>query len=367
MLRPTKDPVYALLPPLAAACLVLGALETIQQHAGNQLRAAPVSLLYTSVSSMTPWLLLIPFLPAILWMAARYPVDEGRWRQTLSRHIAATLALVTVHQLGVVVIYVLSTPTTTPFWLYWFKLVTFRFAVDCLTYWGIIGLVQARRASAAARDREAAALRLEASLADARLDALREQLQPHFLFNSLNAMSTLALRGDREAVTRGLATLSDLLRFTLETQRAQEIPLAEELAFIDQYLDLMLLRFGDRLTIEREIDDAALDAAVPVMLLQPLVENAIRHGISETPGPGTLRLRVTRDGARIRIEVHDSGPGFRRTARPDGIGLANTRARLAALHGSGARMECGNGSAAGGQVTVVLPYRALPLHTPAPV
>lgn len=363
----SKHPVYSLLVPLAAACLVLGALETIQQHTGNLLREAHIPFLNTLVGSMVPWLLLLLFLPGILWMAVRYPLDQGRWRRAIPLHAVATLALVAVHQWLCVVVFVNLTTVTTPFWLYWFKLFSFRFAVDSVIYWGIVGLVQARRVSEGAREREAATLRLEASLADARLQALREQLQPHFLFNSLNAMSTLALRGDREAVTRGLATLSDLLRFTLETQRAQEVPLAEELAFIDQYLELMLLRFGDRLTIERDIDDAALDAAIPVMLMQPLVENAIRHGISETPGPGTIRIRAARTEATITLEVQDTGPGFRRTERPEGIGLTNTKERLAALHGTAATIACSNGSETGGRVTVVLPYHPLPLHTPAPV
>jgi signal transduction histidine kinase len=363
---PRKNSWSTLL-PLAGVCLLLGLLETAQQHASNELREAHVSFIYTAVTAMVPWLYFIPFLPLILWLADRFPLDRGRWRRVLPVHLLAIIAIVALHMWATVATYQALSPVAASFWLYWFKLFTFRFATDFALYGAVIGVVHARRATEAAREREQAALKLEASLAEARLSALREQLQPHFLFNSLNAMSTLALRGDPEAVTRGLAVLSDLLRFTLETQRTQEVPLAEELAFIDQYLELMMLRFGDRLTVIRDIDDDALDAAVPVMLMQPLVENAIRHGIAETPGPGTLRIAVARDGDQLLVEVQDSGPGFRESGRRDGIGLSNTRARLEALHGSAARMECGTVNGAGGRVRVSFPYRPLPLPTPAPV
>jgi hypothetical protein len=354
--------------PLAAICLLLGVLETAQQHAGNELRQANLSLGYTAVSSLTPWLCLIPFLPLILWLAERRPLGGPDWRSALAIHLGAVFAIVAVHMALTVLFYrILSPPSQVTFLVSWFKMFTFRFATDLALYGAIIGVAHARRATEIVREREQAALKLEASLAEARLHALREQLQPHFLFNSLNAMSTLALRGDREAVTRGLATLSDLLRFTLETKETQEVPLAEELAFIDQYLELMMLRFGDRLTIVREIDDDLLDAAVPVMLLQPLVENAIRHGIAELPGPGTLRISASRVDGDVVIELQDSGPGFRTDTRRGGIGLTNTRERLHALHGSAGRIECGNVNGTGGRVQVRFPYRSLPMPTPAPV
>lgn len=363
-----RSSTWSMLLPLAGICVLIGILETAQQHAGNELRQANLSLGYTAISSLTPWLCLIPFLPLILWLADRLPLDRGRWGRAVAIHFVAVLLIVAVHMVLTVMCYrKLSPPSQVSFFYTWFKMFTFRFATDLAIYGAIIGVAHARRATEAVREREQAALKLEASLADARLSALREQLQPHFLFNSLNAMSTLALRGDPEAVTRGLATLSDLLRFTLETQRTQEVPLAEELAFIDQYLELMMLRFGDRLTVVRSIEDDVLDAAIPVMLLQPLVENAIRHGIAEVPGPGTLQIRAARQGSDLLIELQDSGPGFRTDTRRDGIGLTNSRARLLAMHGEAGRIECGNVNGSGGRVLVRLPYRPLPMPTPAPV
>jgi two-component system, LytTR family, sensor kinase len=361
-----KNSSGSILRPIAGVCLLLAVLETVQQHASNELRDAKIAFTYTAVSSMVPWISLILFLPLCLWMAERFPVSQGQWRRALPIHLLALFLIAAVHTAVTVATYQLLAPAATSFWLFWFKIFTWRFATNFALYGAVLGVVHARRATEAAREREQAALRLEASLAEARLSALREQLQPHFLFNTLNAMSTLALRGDSEAVTRGLTVLSDLLRFTLETQRTQEVPLAEELAFIDQYLELMMLRFGDRLTVSREIDERALDAAVPVMLMQPLVENAIRHGIAETPGPGTLRIIVARTADALRVELQDSGPGFRTAERRDGIGLSNTRARLTALHGNAASMECGTVNGRGGLVRVTLPYRSLPMPTPVP-
>jgi signal transduction histidine kinase len=356
---------------VAAALLlgvVLGVLETLQQIAWYAVRDAKAPVINSLVGVLLPWLLILPFLPLVVLLAQRWPLDQGRWRRHLPVHAVATLLLVLVHQLlaARVISWIQPNPPI-PLLAFWIKLVTFRLAVDALVYWSIVGGVHAARATREAREREQAAVRLEASLSEARLAALREQLQPHFLFNSLNAVSTLALRGDRDAVTQALSTLSELLRITLETHRTQELPLAEELAFLDRYLELQLLRFGDRLTVVRRIDEEALDAAVPAMLTQPLVENALRHGIEREPGAGRIEIRAERRNGQLVFEVCDSGPGFLARGVHEGIGLANTRARLAALYGDAGRLECGDAPGGGGRVRITLPYRPLPMPTPAPV
>jgi signal transduction histidine kinase len=354
---------------VSLVCLLLGLLETLQQHAGYALRSVPSSFGQTVGNTFVPWLLLLPLLPFVVLLASRLPLDRGRPVPAIMIHLLATMVLVLAHQaLAARVLMALLPGPPITFALFFTKLVTFRFAVDALVYWGVVGAVHAARATLLAREREQTAARLEASLATARLTALREQLQPHFLFNSLNAVSTLALRGEPEAVTRALSTLSDLLRIALDTGQAQEVPLAEELAFLDRYLELQQLRFGDRLTVAREVDDAVLDAAVPVMLTQPLVENAVRHGIAQEPGPGRLAIRVRRRDRTVEIEVEDSGPGFGPASpRGDGIGLANTRARLAGLYGEAQRLELGTAPGGGARVRVTLPYRPLPVPTPVPV
>jgi len=352
--------------PILLVVLLLGVLDTLQQQAGYAIREIDPQLSWT-ISNFLPWLLLLPLLPIVARLAERWPLEGGDWGRYLPRHLAATLLLVLVHQTIATLVQWSFPDTTATFGILWTKLVTFRFPVDVLMYWGVVGAVQATRATRRAREREQAAARLEASLSEARLAALREQLHPHFLFNSLNAVSTLALRGDREQVTRALSVLSELLRLTLDTRETQEVPLGEELAFLDRYLELQQLRFGDRLTVRREIDDRALDAAVPVMLTQPLVENAVRHGIAREPGPGLLQIRAALEGATLVFEVSDSGPGFGRNgAGGEGIGLANTRARLAGLYGDASRLECGDRTGGGARVRVSLPYRPLPVPTPLP-
>jgi sensor histidine kinase YesM len=200
---------------------------------------------------------------------------------------------------------------------------------------------------------------LRASLAEARLAALRAQLNPHFLFNTLNAISTLALKGDQSAVTEMLARLSGLLRAALE-EHTEEIPLARELEFVDDYVAIEQIRFADRLSVEKTVAPDTLRGLVPTMILQPIIENAIQHGVNAQPGVGHVNLSAERQNGSLVIEVRDSGPGFRNAAPHDGIGLANTRARLEQLYGSGYRFEYGSAPAGGASVRITVPFRDRP-------
>jgi len=203
-------------------------------------------------------------------------------------------------------------------------------------YWAIVFLVQAAAYQRRSEERERKALELEARLADAKLAALRMQLHPHFLFNTLNAIATLVHK-DAHAADEMIANLSELLRGALDTT-AQEIPLRQELDFLGHYLDIQQVRFGERLRVEKEIDAAALDGLVPTLILQPLVENAIRHGIEPHPQAGVITLHARRDGGTLRLTVRDTGGGPTSHSQPPGIGLANTQSRLHALHGARARL-----------------------------
>jgi signal transduction histidine kinase len=204
-----------------------------------------------------------------------------------------------------------------------------------------------------ARDRELAAARLAES--DAHLAALRAQLHPHFLFNALNAIAAL-MHHDLAAADRMLTRLSALLRTMLEAPAAESHTLAEELALLDGYLDVMQVRFGDRLRIERAIDPDALPVMVPWLVLQPLVENALEHGLWPRPGLGTLRVAAqVRDGV-LRLSVEDDGTGAP-DAVTTGVGLSNTRRRIAGLHGSAARLTVARRDGGGTTATVLLPLR----------
>jgi LytS/YehU family sensor histidine kinase len=207
------------------------------------------------------------------------------------------------------------------------------------------------------RERELHAAQLEAGLARAQLQLLQTQLHPHFLFNTLNAISAL-VHTDAEAADRMLATLGDLLRRTLEDFGVQEAPLARELEVVRAYLEIEQARLGPRLRICLDVEPDTPDAYVPTFLLQPLLENAIRHGIAPRPEPGRVEVHVRRDGECLQLEVRDDGPGF--SAQPagaDGVGLANTRARLFHLYGAAQRLETSNDPRGGCAVTITLPFR----------
>lgn len=215
----------------------------------------------------------------------------------------------------------------------------------------------------------------ESEAREARLSALRYQLNPHFLFNSLNAASTLMLEGDAPAATRMLAQIGDLLRTTLDSNALPAMPLAQELAFVDQYLAIEQTRLGERLRIDRAVADETLDAIVPGMLLQPLVENAVRHGIAPVVGPGWIRINTRIHGGRLLVSVSNSGvrhaerspftgansaPPAANGRSANGIGLRNTQERLQTLYGDNHRFTLRWPEVGGCEVTIELPLRQAP-------
>ncbi len=192
---------------------------------------------------------------------------------------------------------------------------------------------QSRREQAIRLETQAAQLQVQ--LADARLAALRTQLNPHFLFNTLHAVSALVER-DPRGVRRMIARLSELLRTTLDGADEQEVPLSQELTFTHRYLEIMQIRFQGRLAIESQIEPGALDALVPNLILQPLVENAIKHGVSKIDEAGRIEIHAQREGGRLLMSVRDNGPrvGENGLRAGDGLGLRNTRERLSELYGT---------------------------------
>lgn len=201
---------------------------------------------------------------------------------------------------------------------------------------------------------------LEHQLLKARLNTLQTQLHPHFLFNALNAISTL-MRRDPRAAQATLMSFSELLRIALSHSSRLEVPLSEDLAFLRRYVEIQQVRLGDRLHFQEVIPTEALDFLVPTLLLQPLVENAIQHGIGPSPDSGTVRVIVEPDGERLRVIVEDNGVGLTGDEglrnKGTGIGLANLRLRLESLYGSGHRFEYGPGKTRGTVVRVEIPLR----------
>ncbi len=233
-------------------------------------------------------------------------------------------------------------------------------------YCFVVSISHALRYFQRSRERERRAIELEASLAQAKLRALRMQLQPHFLFNTLNAISTLVHRSP-VAADEMIGNLSELLRLAMDDSDQQEITLSRELDFLDRYLEIQLVRFGDRLRVEKAIEPNLGSALVPPMILQPLVENAMRHGIEPHPTEGIVRIAAARQGDRLILSISDSGGG-QRPAMPlpsrGGIGLANTRGRLEAMYGAQGRFHLDTGPLGGLAVTLEIPYHITHLAAP---
>lgn len=244
-----------------------------------------------------------------------------------------------------------------------------RATIDLLFYALLVSASQAVLWSRRAQEKERRALAAEARFAEARLDALRMQINPHFLFNALNGIATL-IHLDPRAADAMLGHLGELLRASLDDANAGEVPLRRELDFVRRYLAIEQTRFGDRLRVDEHIADDVLDAPVPAFILQPLVENAIKHGISAVRGPGVVTLFASRVDDRLRLEVLDTGPGpvgaegAEGEPKPGaGIGLANIRARLAQLYPG--RHEfvlfAGDGGGCMARITLPLGGAAAPL------
>lgn len=225
-------------------------------------------------------------------------------------------------------------------------------------YFVIVSMANALTQYRRSQERERKTRELAAHLAHAKLQALRLQLQPHFLFNALNAISTLVHKNPHIADDM-IAALSDLLRATLETSD-QEIPLRRELEILDRYLEIEQMRLGDRLKVEKDIRESALDLLVPTMVLQPLAENAVRHGIEPRLGPGVVRVEAGIENGRLHLRVRDNGAGFKTVPTAlsrEGIGLANTRARLRELHGDEASVTILSPTDGGTTVHIELPIK----------
>lgn len=237
-----------------------------------------------------------------------------------------------------------------------------EFPMDLLGFTLIMGLVYLFDRYSESRDREVRVAQLETELTRVRLSALEGQLRPHFLFNVLNTISSVMYE-DVAAADTMLARLADLLRRTLRRPEGAEIPLAEEIETLELYLDIMRVRFAERLSVDVHVDDAVRAAAVPALVLQPLVENALRHG---DPGPGVparIAVRARRDDGSLVLEVEDNGPGLSGTqadAVGKGVGLANTTRRLEQLYGKGQALTLSNLTEGGLRVAVALPYHTVP-------
>jgi signal transduction histidine kinase len=353
----------------AAVWTLPGLLDAAGFYVSYLERGEPITLLTALARALPKWYVWAALTPLIWGLARRVPLDGKPRVRAIGIHAAAAVAATTIHLSLAGLYYYLAwggPEETLAAVLRWYLVTVFP--VDYLAYWAIVGIFFILSYRRMYRDRELAASRLAASLAEARLQALQMQLQPHFLFNTLNTLAGLARDGRQAEVVALIAELGDLLRYSLANNDRQEVSLEEELEFVERYLAIEGVRFGDRLTVAFEIEPEALGAAVPTLLLQPIVENAIRHGIAASPLPGRIDIRAHAADGRLRIEVRDNGIGLdlNGSAPRQGIGLENTRARLFQLHGnrSALRMQAAEGG--GMRLVLELPLRPVS-SAPAPL
>lgn len=362
--RPRRWTTYA---AVLGGWMLLALLETTKEWIGWRVRGAPRSWALVAAVNLPFWLYWAAATPAVVALGRRFPLlGPGRVR-SVAVHLLCSLIAALGHAAvtAAFAVWVLGPAgqLSDPRFLAQFRPLAEGYVLlEMLVYWMILGVAQAvvyHRRFVAARvgeaRAEARAARSEARAAEARLQALRMEVDPHFLFNALNAVSSLVRSGDARGATDMLARIGDLLRITLRYGREGSVSLRRELELVREYLEIEAVRIGDRLTVEIDAAPEVLDAAVPPLLLQPLVENAIRHGVARVPGPARLRVRAVRQGDRVRVDVLDSGPGPEPEA-PRGTGLRNVADRVAEEFGGAGVLEVTAEPAGGGRATLVFPW-----------
>jgi two-component system LytT family sensor kinase len=342
---------------IAAACIVPAVLDALQTYLQARLLDGHPPRWRDVVFQGTEWLFLGALTPITYYLGRRVPLRRADWPRALAVHLAGALGLcVGWASLGVLLGFALdrypAQGNLVRDYVSW-TLTTVPWSV--FMYFTVLGCVHAFSYFVQAQEREAHASRLAAQLAEARLGALRTQLNPHFLFNSLNALTVLVREPNIPAASRMLELLGDVLRQVLRTDQPHEVPLAEELRFLEQYLAIEQVRFSDRLHVTWEIEERTRAALVPGFVLQPIVENAIKHGVARRAEAGRIAIRSRLVDTTLELAVRDDGVGMTATQK-EGVGLSNTRERLRTLYGERATVSIAAPPDGGTLVTVRLPF-----------
>ena len=343
---------------------LLGAVDSIGQHAvwGGPLRGREV--LFTALD----WLIYGVFTPLIFGLSKRWPLTSATLGRNLWRHVLLSLVFcVAWASCGMILRLLLDpeirgNPTQAVHWYAGWILTTLPFGAS--VYLAMVGIEHGIRYFAEARAGETQVARLSEQLASAKLAALQSQMNPHFLFNSLNTVAVLVRDEETRRATAVIEHLSDVLRRTLSRTRASEVSLEEELDLVRDYLAVEQARFSDRLRTEIDVDPSLLGAAIPGFVLQHLVENAVRHGISRRTEAGLIRIIATRAADVLELIVTDDGAGVHGDVTSPGHGLANTRERLKTLYGERADLDVSAaGSGPGTVARLRIPYHELVRET----
>jgi signal transduction histidine kinase len=301
-----------------------------------------------------------------IWTLGRRSASLLRFSpQVLGLHLLTGSALAAIHLLLLGSLHFNSAQKwhslNSAFTLSFERLTVNRFGFDLIIYGFIVGAIAVVRLQLLAQRAAIRSLELERQLSASQLRALQSQLEPHFLFNTLNAITSLVGLGRREQAMQTLGHLNDILHTTLRRSAPEKVPLSQELEIINHYLAIEKVRFSDRLHVFNSVDPEALDGLVPCFLLQPLVENAIRHGIANCEDCGIIKTSAVRDGAKLIIQVSDNGPGINGSPQPGhGIGLRNTSARLSHFYAERSSFCIDSPPSGGFIVSMTIPYEKAP-------
>lgn len=344
--------------------IVIGLIST-QSFIGWNREGLNVSWPQVLMMEGTRWGLWIVISFLIMWLVKKFPISRESWKVRLFLHLLISTAVCLLHFAADTGMYLLVRPwplSSNSFWcLYFNRLGSIRIHLSITLYWAILGIAHALGYYQKFNEVQVRSLHLEAQLAQAQLHALKMQLHPHFLFNTLNSIASLVRNNRNIAATNMLAGLSDLLRLILKNAGDHEVSLKQELEFLQRYLEIEQVRFEDRLTIKMNVQPETLDARVPNLILQPLVENAIRHGIATNPEHGTIEINSKKNGGNLDLYIRNTGQGFsdKNFADGDGVGLSNTRARLEMLYGEAQKLQISHLKESGTTVYLTIPFHTL--------
>ena len=343
---------------IAAASLLPALLSAVTSYLNSRLSGRGGTDWGAVIFPSLLWLVFGAFTPLVYALARRFPLRRERIVRAAMAHLGGALVMCFGWvSAGFLVSLLLNRrPPGESVLRYYASLILTSLTLCMFLYFAVLGCIYALAYYREAREREAQQSRLAAQLAEARLGALRMQLNPHFLFNSLNAITVLVRDRNTRDASRMLELLSGVLRQVLQGGKRKAITLDEELQFVEKYLAIEEVRFSDRLQVRLSIEPGVRDSLVPEFILQPLVENAVRHGVSKRGEAGLIEITGRESGGKLMLSVRDNGPGYSPSSA-NGVGLANTRARLETLFGDEGRLDVSNAEGGGTIATVLFPAR----------
>jgi hypothetical protein len=347
---------------------LLGLIAAGQHNLTMRATDGDPSLGHALGMGMPYWYVWALFVPVVAVALRRIPLRRERWLGPVVLHLAIALLITQLHswlELGIQYSLGIRHGSLNLFTEISLSHALWMLPSSLVAYGVILGMLVAVDYSRKVRQEQLATAALGTQLAEARLQALRTQLNPHFLFNAMNSIAMLVRKKENAAAVSMIAGLSDLLRYFLEERPPQEVRLRDELAFLERYLAVESVRFQDRLQVRIAAGAGELDAYVPNLVLQPLVENALKHGIARRVSAGRLAIEAVATATTLTLRVEDDGPGpndgTAGATAAAGVGLRNVRARLAHLYGTKQTFELSSGPAGGALATITLPYRTRPL------